>query len=157
MAQHQLLLLVLTVIVVGLSMVLGITNYQEDQKKFEREAANMALVDLAGKAISYRRTPESMNGGTKASGEASFEGFSMESTGATLANTDGGGYDLLSNGSCFTGNPTADGSEFRAAWYPNGDCETSSNIVLRMTISGSSVDDITIEDGGYANEWISTP
>lgn len=137
-------------------MVMGISSYQEDQKKFEREAANMALVDLASKALAYRRTPESMNGGTKANGEASFEGFTMEKIGATLRDADGGGYDLLANGSCFTGNSTSDGSEFRAAWYPNGDCETSSNIVLRMVISGSDVNDITIEDGGYANEWVNT-
>ncbi|MFK7845846.1 MAG: hypothetical protein AB8G77_11125 [Rhodothermales bacterium] len=156
MAQHQLLLLVLTVMVVGVSMVMGLASYQENQKKFEREAAYMAMVDLAGKAMAYRRTPESLNGGTKANGVASFEGFTMEKVGAILREGDGGGYDLLANGSCFTGNANSDGSQFRAAWYPNGDCDSSSNIVLRMIVSGSEPDDISIEDGGYANEWINT-
>ena len=56
MAQHQLMLLVLSVIVVGVSLILGITTYTEDKKKFERDTANTALIDLAGKAIAYRRT-----------------------------------------------------------------------------------------------------
>ena len=94
-----------------------------------------------------------MNGGTRGDGTSSFDGFSMEAVGATLRAGDGGGYDLLGDGSCFTGHATPDGQEFRAAWYPNGDCETSNNIVLRMIVSGTDAASITIEDGGYASDW----
>lgn len=153
MGQHQLLLLVFSVVIVGISMILGITSYTEEQKKSEKDAANLAMIDLAGKAIAYRRTPASMNGGTAADGTSSFAGFKMESIGAKLKTGDGGGYDLLGDGSCFTGHPTPDGAEFRAAWYPNGDCDTSNNIVLNMTITGDNIESVVIEEGGYANDW----
>ncbi len=156
MAQHQLMLLVLSVIVVGVSLILGITTYTEDKKKFERDTANTALIDLAGKAIAYRRTPESMDGGTKADGSSSFAGFTMDAIGSKKRTGEGGGYDLLGDGSCFTGHPTPDGAEFKAAWYPKGDCETSNNIVLNMTITGSTLSSVTIENGGYAQTWFDT-
>ena len=153
MAQHQLMLLVFSVVVVGISLLLGITTYTEDQKKSERDSANLALIDLAGKAIAYRRTPASMNGGTDANGISSFEGFTMDAIGAKPREGDGGGYDLLGDGSCFTGHATPDGSQFKAAWYPNGDCDTSNNIVLNMTIAGDNIESVTISEGGFANEW----
>lgn len=153
MAQQQLLLLVLSIIIVGVSLVLGITTYSEDKKDFERDAANAALVDLATRAIAYRTTPRTMNGGTRGDGSSSFEGFTMEAVGATLRDSEGGGYDLLGDGSCFTGHATPDGTEFRAAWYPAGDCDTSNNIVLKMTVTGIDASSISIEDGGYAKEW----
>ncbi len=151
MAQHQLMLLVLTIIITGVALVLGVTTYTQDQKKFERDAANTILLDLAGKAIAYRRTSEAMNGGTRSNGTSSFDGFRMESVGATPGNN--GGYDLLGDGSCFTGHATPDGSQFKAAWYPNGDCDSSSNVVLKMTITGDNLESVTMEDGGYANAW----
>lgn len=153
MAQQQLMLLVFSIVVVGLALLMGITTYTEDQKKFARDNASVALVDLATKAIAYRRTPESMNGGTKADGTSSFAGFTMDAVGADKRTGSGGGYDLLGDGSCFTGHPTPDGSAFKAAWYPNGDCDTSNNIVLNVTVDGLTSDDIKIEEGGYANEW----
>ena len=116
MAQHQLLLLVFTVIAVGVAMVMGLYTYGEDKKKMARDTANVALIDLAGKAIAYRRTPSAMNGGTRADGTSSFDGFTMESVGARLREGDGGGYDLLGDGSCFTGHATPDGAHFKAAW-----------------------------------------
>ena len=153
MAQQQLLLLVLSVIIVGVSLLLGITTYSKDKKDFERDAANTALVELATRAIKYRNTPKIFNGGTRSDGSSSFEGFSMEAVGATRRDSEGGGYDIMGDGSCFTGHATPDGQEFRAAWYPNGDCENSSNIVLRMTVSGNDAASITIEEGGYATDW----
>ncbi len=153
MAQQQLLLLVLSIIIVGVSLVLGITTYSEDKKDFERDAANAALVDLATRAIAFRTTPRTMGGGTRGNGTSTFEGFTMEAVGAKLRDSEGGGYDLLGDGSCFTGHATPDGKEFKAAWYPRGDCETSSNIVLKMTVTGIDAGSIVIEDGGYAFDW----
>ncbi len=153
MAQHQLMLLVLSVIIVGVALLLGISSYTQDKKKFERDTANTALIDLAGKAMAYRRTPESMDGGTSADGTASFSGFTMEAIGAEARQGEGGGYDLLGDGSCFTGHPTPDGAEFKAAWYPNGDCDTSNNVVLKLTVTGGDINSITIEEGGYAPDW----
>ncbi len=153
MAQQQLLLLVLGIIIVGVSLLLGITTYSEDKKDFERDTANAALVDLATRAIAYRTAPKTMSGGTRGDGTSSFEGFTMEAVGATQREGEGGGYDLLGDGSCFTGHATPVGKAFKAAWYPNGDCENSNNIVLKMTVTGIDLSSIVVEDGGYAIDW----
>ena len=150
------MLLVLSVVVVGVALIKGLDTYAENNKTFDRDAANAALVELASKAIAYRQMPAILNGGKKADGSTSFSGITMDALGADARISEGGGYDLLGDGSCFTGHATPDGNEFRAAWYPNGDCDTSNNVVLKMTVAGVDLNSITVEAGGYAAEWLGT-
>ena len=59
MGQQQLLLLVLSTVIVGFSIVLGMEAYSQSERSARKEMANTKMVEIAGRAIGWRNTPQS--------------------------------------------------------------------------------------------------
>lgn len=72
MGQQQLLLIVLGVIVVGISIIAGITIFREYALSTKRDALFNEANHIAAMAMSYYRTPSVMGGGSN-----SFVGFDI--------------------------------------------------------------------------------
>lgn len=72
MGQQQLLLVVLGVIVVGISVIAGITIFREYALSTKRDALFNEANHIAAMAMSYYRTPAAMGGGSN-----SFIGFDI--------------------------------------------------------------------------------
>ncbi len=63
MGQQQLLLIVLSVIIVGVAIAVGVTQFRSSAVDSNRQAVIGDLVNLAAKAQRYFRTPEQLGGG----------------------------------------------------------------------------------------------
>ena len=68
MGQQQLLLLVLGIVIVGLSVVVGIQAFSENQKKANVDALLLTAMGIAVDAQVWLQTPEVMGGGLPATG-----------------------------------------------------------------------------------------
>ncbi len=83
MGQQQLLLIVLSVIIVGVAIVVGVTQFQSNSVDSNRQAVISDLVNYASKAQRYFRTPKQLGGG-----EQDFNGFTLSSIENANANGD---------------------------------------------------------------------
>ncbi|RJP81058.1 MAG: hypothetical protein C4524_02585 [Candidatus Zixiibacteriota bacterium] len=63
MGQQQLLLLVLSVIIVGIAIVVGITMFNDQSASANLDAVCNDLTNLASRAQQYAIRPEAMGGG----------------------------------------------------------------------------------------------
>lgn len=81
MGQQQLLLIVLSVIIVGVAIAVGVTQFKSSAVDSNRQAVIGDLVNLAAKAQRYYRTPEQLGGGTQ-----NFNGFALGSNEEENAN-----------------------------------------------------------------------
>jgi len=89
MGQQQLLLIVLSVIIVGVAVAVGVTQFQSSAVDANRQAVIGDLVNLAAKAQRYYRTPPELGGGGQ-----DFTGFTLGLLEQTNAN---GTYELGTN------------------------------------------------------------
>ncbi len=97
MGQQQLLLIILSVIVVGIAVTIGITMFTDSSIDANRDAITNDLTALASRAHQFYRRPSYLNGGGN-----SFSGLTADAAGlAKLTNTpknDNGVYSIVSAG-----------------------------------------------------------
>jgi len=72
MGQQQLLLIVLSVIIVGVAVAVGVTQFKSGAVDSNRQALIGDLVNLGAKAQRYYRTPLELGGGKQ-----DFKGFGL--------------------------------------------------------------------------------
>ncbi|MBN1348173.1 hypothetical protein JXJ21_02070 [candidate division KSB1 bacterium] len=89
MGQQQLLLIVLGVVIVGIAIAVGITQFQSSAVDANRQQLASDLVNLGAKAQRFYRTPTAMGGGGQ-----DFNGFSLSTGEQSNAN---GTYRLLTS------------------------------------------------------------
>lgn len=87
MGQQQLLLIVLSVIIVGVAIAVGVTQFRSSAVDSNRQAVIGDLVNLAAKAQRYFRTPVQLGGGGQ-----NFDGFVLSTVENQNAN---GNYDVV--------------------------------------------------------------
>lgn len=63
MGQQQLLLIVLSVIVVGIAIVVGVTMFNNNAKASNVDATVNDIMNYASRALQYSMKPEAMGGG----------------------------------------------------------------------------------------------
>ncbi len=106
MGQQQLLLIVLSVIIVGVAIAVGVTQFQSNAVDSNRQAVISDLVNYAAKAQRYYRTPSQLGGGSQ-----NFSGFALSPLDTSNAN---GTYAATttkpSGATAVTGSVTAVGS-----------------------------------------------
>ena len=88
MGQQQLLLLVLGIILVGLAVIVGISAFNENQRKFRQDQTINLMVDLASKAQIWKMTSETMGGGS-GSNDDDFSDFTLDAIGLQATGTQG--------------------------------------------------------------------
>ncbi len=98
MGQQQLLLIVLSVIIVGIAVVVGIQMFGASAASSNQEAVINDLTNLAAKAQQYFVKPTSMGGGGN-----SFVGIAMQDmapvgSSATSWSTENGAYTISTAG-----------------------------------------------------------
>ncbi|MBN1406732.1 MAG: hypothetical protein JW956_03025 [Calditrichaceae bacterium] len=81
MGQQQLLLIILSVIIVGIAIAVGINMFQTNAVDSNRQALISDVTNLGAKAHRYWRTPTSLAGGGQ-----DFEGFYLTPKEAENAN-----------------------------------------------------------------------
>ena len=81
MGQQQLLLIILSVIIVGIAIAVGINMFQTNAVDSNRQAIVSDVMNLGAKAHRYFRTPTSLAGGGQ-----NFQGFYLTTAEATNAN-----------------------------------------------------------------------
>ena len=83
MGQQQLLLIILSVVVVGIAVTLGITMFSDSSIDANRDALTNDLTNLASRAHQYYRRPSYLGGGGN-----SFSGLTADAPGILkLTNT----------------------------------------------------------------------
>ena len=132
MGQQQLMLIILSVIVVGIAVTLGITMFSDSSIDANRDALTNDLTNLASRAHQDYRRPSYLGGGGN-----SFAGLTADAAGIRrLTNTpknDNGTYSIASAGTGVglnanvellgVGNELYDGSlvSMRVRVYPDRD------------------------------------
>lgn len=81
MGQQQLLLIVLSVIIVGIAVAVGITTFQSNAVEANRQAVISDLVNYASKAQRFFRTPTQLGGGSQ-----NFQNFGLSPIDTANAN-----------------------------------------------------------------------
>ena len=81
MGQQQLLLIILSVIIVGIAIAVGINMFQTNAIDSNRQAIISDVMNLGAKAHRYYRTPTALAGGGQ-----NFQGFYLSAKEATNAN-----------------------------------------------------------------------
>jgi hypothetical protein len=82
MGQQQLLLIAISVILVGVSIAVGVTQFRSSAVDTNRQAIISDLINLAAKAQRYYKTPTTLAGGGQ-----DFGGFALSP--ADTGNTNG--------------------------------------------------------------------
>ena len=95
MGQQQLLLLVLGIVIVGLSVVVGIQAFGENQKKANADALVNDAIRIASDAQAWKLKPTAFGGGASATG---FSGMTLTQLGYGHDGTEDDPYTNL-NGS----------------------------------------------------------
>jgi len=97
MGQQQLLLIVLSVIIVGIAVVVGINMFSASAASANLEAVTSDLLNLAARAQQYYVKPAGMGGGGN-----SFSGLSADASGIAKltpkATNDNGTYSIKTAG-----------------------------------------------------------
>ncbi|HUN66956.1 MAG TPA: hypothetical protein VMW43_12765 [Bacteroidota bacterium] len=65
MGQQQLLLLILGVIIVGISIGVGVTQFMGNHEQANRDAVTAKLIGIAADAYHYKLRPSAMGGGSQ--------------------------------------------------------------------------------------------
>ncbi|MEM8558487.1 MAG: hypothetical protein AAGG50_11750 [Bacteroidota bacterium] len=87
MGQQQLLLLVLGIVIVGLAVAVGISAFEENQRKARRDAAMERIVDVAAKIQAWKMKPAAL-GGSEYPNENDFRDFTPHAIGLTPGSDD---------------------------------------------------------------------
>ena len=121
MGQQQLLLIILSVIIVGIAIAVGINMFQTNAVDSNRQALISDVTNLGAKAHRFFRTPTSLAGGGQ-----NFQGFYLTAKESTNAN---GQFIVTATEPTGTGNVTA---------APNDSISTSATTVY-IVASGVEV------------------
>lgn len=89
MGQQQLLLLVLSIVLVGLAVVVGIQAVTEGRTRARRDLRMAKVTDVATRIQAWSRTPTSMGGGTTTAGTIDWPRFRLESVGVDGSQVNG--------------------------------------------------------------------
>ena len=105
MGQQQLLLIILGVIIVGIAIAVGISQFGANSTQANKDGVTSSLVNLSANAYQYRIRPTTMGGGSN-----SYAGYVVPSK---MASDDNGTYTLTSTSSTtcvLKGTSSVDGS-----------------------------------------------
>ena len=99
MGQQQLLLLVLGIVIVGLSVVVGIQAFSENQKKSNADALVNDAIRIASDAQAWKLKPSAFGGGASASNWTSLDfgqiGYKVGDNSLTTATAEADQYENL--------------------------------------------------------------
>ena len=143
MGYHQLLSIVLSTIVAAVGLTMGISMFEENDDKFRKDAANVAMLEVASQAVLWSNKPKMMGGGLDAYGSSSFSGVTMQKLGYDHPDVEEGAISLP-DGSCITGKAAAAGKSFYIEWYPGEGCHDLEHAQLRLEINGPTLDHIVM-------------
>ena len=139
MGQQQLLLLVLGIVIVGLSVVVGIEAFEENNRKSSFDRIAGQAIDYAGKMLEWKMKPRAQGGGQEA---AKMSGCSFNNIGVVgggpidYHGTNGG--DWVQTGPTYVGLFSMDGSggyaPHVAVYDPNQD------LMIAIFVFGNSPD-----------------
>jgi hypothetical protein len=142
MGQQQLLLLVLGIVIVGLSVVVGIQAFGENQKKANSDALVNDAIRIASDAQAWKLKPAAFGGGADVAGVSNFTGLTLAQLGYSTADADNGACAAGEYGNlngCFTIAAGGANVIITAVSLPGSD---NDNQVV-VTVVGTSADDIT--------------
>ena len=129
MGQQQLLLIVLSVIIVGIAVVVGIQMFGASAASANLEAVSNDLLNLASRAQQFYVKPTGMGGGGN-----SFVGLTADDKGlkklTAKANNDNGIYTIVSEG-------TADDVIIQGAGNQDGDGDLT-NCTVRIKVMAAA-------------------
>lgn len=132
MGQQQLLLIVVSVIIVGIAVAVGITQFSSSAAKSNLDAVRADLQNLASEAHKYYMTPSAMAGGGN-----SFSGLTADAAGlaklTTQSSNDNGAYTISTAGS-------ATEVVLQGVGVRDGDGD-GTNATVRMWVRASSSSD----------------
>jgi Tfp pilus assembly protein PilE len=136
MGQQQLLLIVLGVIIVGVAVAVGVSQFRSSAVDSNRQAVISDIVNLAAKAQRYYRTPAALAGGGQ-----SFSGFALSSVDTGNAN---GSYSLgtaaPSDSSLASGSTTATTADQTVYVVGCGKEQNGTNFVkVYATVSANNI------------------
>jgi len=99
MGMQQILLIVLSVIIVGVAVAVGITMFKSQAVSSNRQAVIADINTLAGQALGFYKTPESFGGGGYAWGAddaklGAWLGYGHDGTTGDTLTTENGTYKL---------------------------------------------------------------
>ncbi len=152
MGTQQILMIVLSVIIVGVAVGVGITMFQNQAINSNRQAVIADLNNFASQAIAWYKLPENMGGGGNGvpgfgitteetpptAGLLSYLGFVDPETGEGVSTytNDNGTYELTANASTLT--ITGTGKE------KIGDAEVQATLEINMTLPPGQQIDVTV-------------
>lgn len=84
MGQQQLLLIILGVIIVGIAIAVGISQFGAHSAQSNKDGVTSALVNLAANAYQYRIRPATMGGGNGA-----YDGYGLAAPTKMLSDDNG--------------------------------------------------------------------
>jgi hypothetical protein len=84
MGQHQLLIIVLMVVILGIAFTVGFTIFRDQASASNRDSITNDLVNFAASAQAYYRRPTTLGGGGR-----SFDGFALQKITSKPTNPDG--------------------------------------------------------------------
>lgn len=105
MGQQQLLLIILGVIIVGIAIAVGISQFGANSTQANKDGVTSSLINLSANAYQYRIRPSTMGGGSN-----SYAGYTVPSK---MVNDENGVYALSSATATqivFTGTSSVNGS-----------------------------------------------
>ena len=123
MGQQQLLLIILGVIIVGIAIAVGISQFGAHSQQSNKDGVTSALVNIAANAYQYRIRPNTMGGGNGA-----YDGYVIPSK---MASDNNGTYAVTSAAgptAVFTGT-----SVLNASWTATCTADSSGNTSLTFT------------------------
>ncbi len=125
MGQQQLLLIILGVIVVGIAIAVGISQFSANSNQANKDGITMALVNLSANAYQYRIRPSTMGGGGN-----SYVGYSIP---ASMSLDQNGSYAI--NGTPTTTQIRFNGtSALKSSWVAT--CTVDSTGKTTMSYAG---------------------
>ena len=124
MGQQQLLLIVLGVIIVGIAIAVGITQFGAQSSESNKDGITSGVVNIAADAYQYKIRPTSMGGGSQA-----YTGYAIP---AKMRVDDNGTYALSSAGA--TSCVVTGTSSINTAWVAT--CTTDDTGHTSITYAG---------------------
>ncbi len=124
MGQQQLLLIILGVIIVGIAIAVGISQFGANSTQANKDGVTSSLINLSANAYQYRIRPSTMGGGSN-----SYAGYAVPSK---MTNDENGNYALSTATATqivFTGTSSVNGS-----WVAT--CTVDSTGRTMMTYAG---------------------
>jgi hypothetical protein len=89
MGQQQLLLLIITAVIVGVAIVVGIAQHLENSKQAHQSDVRDGLMTIAARAQGWYRRPASLNGGARSFSAMAWDKINFTPT------TNSGTFQLL--------------------------------------------------------------